>query len=328
MLVSTSYLNRRIGDAAMMHLLVDGLCMCCLYLTVNSSTVTDYVGVFLSYNLLAFASQPVTGLLVDYVKQKHWMLITSVATLALAVLFASLTVTAVLPKIGPWMVPVLLGFANSMFHVWGGKHTVLIAGNDMRAIGVFVSTGALGLSLGFVFCSWKLVYAFLIMLVIVAADFLYTDNKYDEMGQAYTNEKAITVNYGVLTAALAMVIVMALVMFRSYFGEVLSAAIRRTNMVVLGIGVTAMLGKMAGGWLAKGIGVVAALSLAATAAAVCWLLRENGPVMIFVSIFIVNLTMPITLYLANVVMRGKEGFAFGLLAAALIPGYLIAKGIL
>jgi Na+(H+)/acetate symporter ActP len=34
--------------------------------------------------------------------------------------------------------------------------------------------------------------------------------------------------------------------------------------------------------------------------------------------------MPITLYLANVVLKGKEGLAFGLLAAALIPGYLLA----
>ena len=38
----------------------------------------------------------------------------------------------------------------------------------------------------------------------------------------------------------------------------------------------------------------------------------------------VNCTMPITLYLANVVLAGREGLAFGILAAALIPGYLLA----
>jgi len=41
-------------------------------------------------------------------------------------------------------------------------------------------------------------------------------------------------------------------------------------------------------------------------------------------VFAINLTMPVTLYLANVVLKGKEGLAFGLLAAALIPGYLLA----
>ena len=34
--------------------------------------------------------------------------------------------------------------------------------------------------------------------------------------------------------------------------------------------------------------------------------------------------MPITLYFANKILKGKEGLAFGILAAALIPGYLIA----
>lgn len=37
-----------------------------------------------------------------------------------------------------------------------------------------------------------------------------------------------------------------------------------------------------------------------------------------------NTTMPVTLYLANDVLPGREGLAFGLLAAALIPGYLLA----
>jgi hypothetical protein len=45
---------------------------------------------------------------------------------------------------------------------------------------------------------------------------------------------------------------------------------------------------------------------------------------LFVGLFAINCTMPVTLYLANVVLLGKEGLAFGLLAAALVPGYLFA----
>jgi hypothetical protein len=41
-------------------------------------------------------------------------------------------------------------------------------------------------------------------------------------------------------------------------------------------------------------------------------------------IFLMNCTMPVTLYLANLLLPGREGLAFGLLAAALIPGYLLA----
>ena len=41
-------------------------------------------------------------------------------------------------------------------------------------------------------------------------------------------------------------------------------------------------------------------------------------------IFAFNFSMPITLYFANILLKGSEGFAFGTLAAALIPGYFIA----
>jgi len=40
-------------------------------------------------------------------------------------------------------------------------------------------------------------------------------------------------------------------------------------------------------------------------------------------LFAANCTMPVTLYLTNVVLPKQEGLAFGLLAAALIPGYLL-----
>lgn len=44
-------------------------------------------------------------------------------------------------------------------------------------------------------------------------------------------------------------------------------------------------------------------------------------VVLLVGLFAVNTTMPVTLYLANAVLPRREGLAFGLLAAALIPGY-------
>ncbi len=48
------------------------------------------------------------------------------------------------------------------------------------------------------------------------------------------------------------------------------------------------------------------------------------PVAWLLGLFFINCTMPMTLYLANKVFEGREGLAFGLLAAALIPGYLLA----
>jgi hypothetical protein len=45
---------------------------------------------------------------------------------------------------------------------------------------------------------------------------------------------------------------------------------------------------------------------------------------IFVGLFAINCTMPLTLYWAEKLMPGREGFAFGLLAASLMPPYIFS----
>ena len=94
--------------------------------------------------------------------------------------------------------------------------------------------------------------------------------------------------------------------------------------MVLLIGVVAMLGKMAGGWIARAMGIARSMALVVALVAACMVLCRNGIWVILAGLFLVNCTMPVTLYLANVVLKGHEGLAFGLLAAALIPGYLLA----
>ena len=59
---------------SVLHLLVDGLCVCCLYLIASSFSAMHLVGIFLTYNILAFLTQPLTGLWADSMKRRHWML--------------------------------------------------------------------------------------------------------------------------------------------------------------------------------------------------------------------------------------------------------------
>ena len=113
------------------------------------------------YNVLAFMSQPLTGILSDRMAHRHWLLLSSALLMTSAVLLAAL-----LPKM--LLVALLLGLGNSLFHVWGGKQTVVKAGNDLRALGLFVSTGALGLAVNMVFRSWPLLYVLLLTYVLLA----------------------------------------------------------------------------------------------------------------------------------------------------------------
>ena len=117
-------------------------------------------------------------------------------------------------------------------------------------------------------------------------------------------------------------------MLRSFVSETFSAGLPKGSTMLLMAGALSMLGKMAGGWMAHWLGIVRMLVLVLLMLAVCFLFRGQGTMVLLAALFVVNCTMPVTLYLANVVHPGREGLSFGLLAAALMPGYLIALNVL
>ncbi len=154
---------RLTGVSALLHFLVDGLCICCLYLATVGKM--DIVTTYVTYNVLAFLTQPLTGWWADWMRQRHWMLLGSVLLLTLGVAACQLSTINeqfIMPT------AVLLGIGNSLFHVWGGKQVAVNTGNDIRALGVFVSTGAFGLAVGGVLASWSLLYVFLLSICVLA----------------------------------------------------------------------------------------------------------------------------------------------------------------
>ena len=312
---------RMIGISALLHLLVDGLCVCSLYLIASSFPVSRLVGIFLTYNVLAFLTQPLTGLLADRMARKHWLLLASVLLLTMAVLATSVVMALGTSALGIMLVAVLLGIGNSLFHVWGGKQVAVKTNNDMRALGVFVSTGAFGLAIGFVFFSWPLLYVFLLLICLLAVGVVQEP---EGSSQESEDERQETRSWSQLFVILAVVGLMVAVMLRSFVGEAFSSGITKSSMMVLLIGGLSMLGKMAGGWIARQMGIVKMLVMVLLVVMACYLFKDHGLVILLVGLFAVNCTMPVTLYLVNLVLPGKEGLAFGLLAAALIPGYILA----
>ena len=331
--------TRLIGLSSVQHFLVDGLCICCMFLLTGVysecfGACGDRVGMgaILVYNVLAFMSQPLTGLLADCIKARHWLLIVSTLLLTLAVAAASLipllmasALNVMEGGLGEWLliaVAVLLGAGNSLFHVWGGKQTVVKTGNDIRALGVFVSTGALGLAVGLVFRSWGLLCGLLLAVVVVSVAYVRNDD-----GRCRPDTETPYISRSWLTSErvwLIVVMLMLFVAYRSFTGEVFSKGITKGQTLILILGFVSMLGKMAGGWIAHRIGVLKSLALVLAGVALCLLFRGDSVMVLLAGVFLMNCTMPVTLFLANDVLPGREGLAFGLLAAALIPGYLMA----
>lgn len=301
-----------------MHFLVDGICVCCLYLVAERCSVEELLWAFMTYNVMAFLTQPLTGYLADRTTDSRWMLFTAVGLLCVGA--STVAVATALGIVAEWMTglvflaAVTLGAGNSLFHVWGGKATAVETGNDIRQLGMFVATGAMGLAVGVVFASWMLLAAFIIGLAMITIS-LTTES-------AGANVAKEDFSLSPVWTVVAMLLIIIVVMLRSLIGQAFNSGDLKSLTLLAGL--TAMLGKMAGGWMSHYMGLIPATIVMVLAVAVCLLLPGCSIVMMLVGLFAVNCTMPVTLYLANVLMPGREGLAFGLLAAALMPGYLIA----
>ena len=302
----------------MLHFLVDCLCLCCLYLTALD--MVQMMTIFVTYNVCAFLTQPLTGWLADRMKQRHWMLLGADGLLAVAVLGAGVVESLGDAHTSEWLmlgVATLLGLGNSLFHVWGGKEVARQTGNDIRALGVFVSTGAFGLAVGAVFASWLLLYLLLLFICLLSVACIRMELKELIPHSSFLTPHSLF-PIGVVAA------MMLAVAMRSFAGESYTTGIDKTPLLLLTLGATSMLGKMAGGWLVRGLGMVKAIILMVVGATLCWMVKSQHLALMLLGLFLVNCTMPVTLYWANAALKGREGLAFGLLAAALMPGYLMA----
>lgn len=308
------------GVSTLLHFLVDGLCICCLYLTTDNCT--DMVLTYVIYNVLAFLTQPLTGWWADKMRQKHWMLLGAVLLLTLAVMTASLRTLFQSPDLAQTLLlimSILLGTGNSLFHVWGGKQVALRTGNDIRALGLFVSTGAFGLAIGGVFASWLLLYVFLLSICTLSVAAVKFSEGEESRAETVSSEWKSWNGVGLI-----IVFIMLIVAGRSFAGEAYTTGITKSTLLIVVLGAVSMLGKMAGGWMVKGLGMWKAVTLVVVGAVLCFIGKEVHIAVMLTGLFLVNCTMPVTLYWANALMKGREGLAFGLLAAALIPGYLLA----
>lgn len=324
-----------IGTSALLHFLVDGLCVCCLYLLLSAYGGPALVGSFILYNVLAFLTQPWTGMLADSRRLLPLLLPLAVTLLAVAVVLASLLLAGVsstshLSPLAFFVVALPLGLGNSLFHVWGGKMVAVATGNDPRALGIFVSTGAFGLAVGMVLHAWWLMYLFLGLIAILSSrptlslslvgkrEDTCINNNVGVQGKCSPSCKGFWLVWFVL------LLLMGFVLFRSFLGETLTAGVAKGGAMALLIGGMAMLGKALGGWVAKGFGLFTTFMIAVVGAVSCMLLKNYAPWLWLPGLLFINGTMAVTLCWANGAMPGREGLSFGLLAAALMPGYMLA----
>lgn len=292
---------------SLLHLVVDGLCSLIIFSRLYNNDYDTCLMIFLIYNFLAFLSQPLFGLFIDVKNYPRLFLILSVLFLLLGCLTSFNFVIS----------SICLGIGNSIFHICGGKFVISKSHNDIVSLGLFVSFGAIGLALGQHFYSNTLLYIFISLLLVLSIIIVsLKDSKVNtsfEIDNIKINNK---------DKIIILILLLLTVFIRSFNGKILTFDFNKTKYVFLYISIFTALGKAFGGVLVKLIKVKYTIIISMILSIICFLFPSNLYLSL-IGIFCFNITMPITLWYACRLFKNKEGFTFGLLAAFLIPGYLL-----
>lgn len=319
---------------SLLHLLVDGICACGVMM-MSHQIISDAepYGMIVLYDLLAFGTQPLTGRWVDGNDASPRALQLSATFLAGGAMISSLhTVQTILIAVPG---AILLGMGNSLFHVYGGKYVAVASYNDIRAMGVFVSTGAVGLAIGLGFSGPMLLAFFLLAFLALSSlhlFYVYRQGATTPLEPSLVNTAAQPSSRRFLSTVLVLYLscLMLVVSGRAFIGENVPSL--RTGipsmsapMVMVAVSVIVMVGKASGGFLSKWWGVRKVFSVSMLLSATVFLMCPWHDVFVLLTLFLINLSMPCTLYLATKAVPGREGWVFGLLAMALLPGYLLGN---
>lgn len=292
-----------------LHLLVDGLCAYTvvnkLYLNDNYLVVTL---VFVFYNVLAFCFQPLIGLIIDKFKKEKMFLNISLILLVVASII----------NIHWLVIVILLGIANSIFHVVGGIYVVSYNKNKMTFLGLFVSLGAIGISLGTNLINPITLYIMLILTFILG--FIINILKIEK------NVINDNITYNIDKKHIKYVsLLLIVVLIRAIMGSACKPEFDTTLLSVISISVGVALGKILGGMLSDKFGIKYVTIITLLLSLIGYFFFRDNVVIYIISTILFNTTMPMTLFLANKCLKNGYGLSFGLLAFTLFPGYLLGS---
>ncbi len=281
------------------HFLVDALSITTLF-SAGATGDALLIGVLL-YNTLAFSTQCIVGLVIDRFRNcRTW----ESAAFALVILGFALP--------APFLVRiVLVGAGNSIFHVAAGTVTLRQSAGRAWPLGVFVAPGAFGVTLGTLFPRFGWVLACL-MALTAAATLL---RKEEPIPSAVPGQPAGN-GFPLLPVALLSVAVA----IRALGGVAVSFPWKQTAFHAFLMTFFVFAGKAAGGFVFDRLGAARSAWLSVPLAAVCVAFFSASMPLSLLGQLLLNLTMPVTLWLLYRLMPDAPAFSFGLAASALWPG--------
>ncbi len=240
-----------IGDAAAGFLLAQ---------LPGHTAISAWAPLVLTYNVIAFALQPLVGLAMDR------------GNLAQAAAVCSPVLAGLALLIGPVSPPTavaLAGLSSALFHTGGGALALSQSRRGATGLGVFAAPGVVGLALGGLAGAAGAAPSALLGLLLLSGALLTWIEPTDllpprQAGPARTGPGG--------AAWMALTILVLCIGLRSAAWDAVQAGVRGHMALALPIALAAGLGKATGGWLADRLGwrrwTVAALAVSALLIAV------------------------------------------------------------
>ncbi len=281
------------------HFLVDCLCCTIVYRQTENSLELTYL-----YNTMAFLTQIFTGMLADQIHSGR------INTIIGSLMVAIMALSNINGIIGIF----LCGLGNSLFHTGAGYSTLVQTKNRMTNLGILVAPGCVGLVIGRLYPKTKNVFGILLILLAISIFFIKEEKTKTER-QAMENRKVY------------LLLLLVCIMLRSVGSSVVSFPWNKSTLSSLVLVLAVFMGKAFGGILMdakKDVRWIAGGSILATFM-ISFLSDWMFPSLF--GQFLLNLSMPLTLWEIYLLYPSEPGFAFGIAAASLWPGFLIGESL-
>lgn len=265
--------------------------------------------IYFIYNIFAFLLQPVIGIILDKINLKNKERIILLISTVLLILGTFINI---------WYISItLLGIANQIFHVSGGKICTNISTSKSSHLGVFVSFGAIGLSLGVNNIAWCVPIVVILYILLSIIIIFIKEEKEEEIIQKPKLSRTVLI-FSIIFLSIAVFI-------RSFLGKIIHYEFIPNLLMILGLGLASTIGKCIGGFIRDKIGSLLTIIISMVSSVILLLFFQNIYLLIFIGIIMINISMPITLYELNRINEQNEGFNFGLLAAILFIGVTVGS---
>jgi|GEM_PF-168716 FSR family fosmidomycin resistance protein-like MFS transporter len=290
------------------HGLVDAACAALVFGLVWQYQLTSQVYFLLvvGYNVLAFAFQPLCGLVSDRMRNPSRTAAFGIALTAVSVIMA---------PFNPFIAVGCAGCGNAFFHVGGGAVCLMLAPGRARAPGLFVAPGALGIAVGAMIGRNGPIDPALFLCLLVAASAAVIFMKAPENNKTLLS-KSESSSCPVLIGSLLLVSIM----IRSLVGFSAGFPWYNDKTILFLIVCAAFAGKALGGIVSDRFGWLAAATTVSLLSAPLLAFGFVSPLCTIMGMLLFQMTMPVTLAAVCRLLPKRPAFSFGLTCLALIIG--------